>query len=71
MNITDLRTKHAGERAKLLVELQDKMRHLRFDLALREARNHSDYRKLKKNIARLLTLEQEEAVSLDETPKEA
>lgn len=38
------------------MELSDKMRKLRFDLSTREAKNHSDYRKMRKDIARLQTL---------------
>lgn len=60
MKAKDWREKSIGERAKELVGLEDKVRKLRFDLATREAKNHSDYRKIKKDIARLLTLEKEE-----------
>ncbi len=69
MKTAEIRAKNPGERAKLLVETKDKVRKLRFDLALREAKNHSDYRKMKKDIARLLTVAQEDSVLLDEMPK--
>lgn len=60
MKTKEWREKSIGEREKVLLELQDKVRKLRFDLATREAKNHSDYSKIKKDIARLLTLAKEE-----------
>jgi large subunit ribosomal protein L29 len=66
MKVLELREKSSGELSKLLLELQDKARKLRFDLSLREAKNHRDYRKMKKAIARILTLQRENEVSLDE-----
>lgn len=63
MKAKEWREKSIGEREKTLLELQDKARKLRFDLATREAKNHSDYRKIKKDIARLLTLNKEEQIA--------
>ncbi len=60
MNAKDWREKSSGERTKTLVDLNVSLRKLRFDLATREAKNHADYRKTKKDIARLLTLERED-----------
>jgi large subunit ribosomal protein L29 len=60
MKAKEWREKSIGEREKTLSELQDKLRKLRFDLATREAKNSSDYGKIKKDIARLLSLEREE-----------
>lgn len=66
MKARDWREKSSGEREKAISELEDKLRKLRFDLSTREAKNHSEYGKLKKDIARLLTLKREaEVVSLD------
>ncbi len=59
MKAQEWREKLSGEREKTLLELADKARKLRFDLATREAKNHREYRKIKKDIARLLTLKQE------------
>lgn len=59
MKAKEWREKSVGEREKTLVELQDKLRTLRFDLATRASRQHSEHRKTKKDIARLLTLERE------------
>lgn len=63
MKAKEWREKSIGEREKELVELEDKARKLRFDLATREAKNHSDYRKIKKDIARLFTLNREEKIA--------
>jgi ribosomal protein L29 len=59
MQAKEWREKSEAEREKALLELSDKVRKLRFDLSTREAKNHSDYRKMKKDIARLLTLQTE------------
>lgn len=56
MKAREWQEKTEAERDKALVELSDKIRKLRFDLSTREAKNHSDYRKMKKDIARLLTI---------------
>lgn len=58
------REKSAGEREKAILELDDKAYKLRFDIVTREAKNHSEYRKLKKDIARLLTLKKEDETSI-------
>ncbi|OGI14409.1 MAG: 50S ribosomal protein L29 [Candidatus Moranbacteria bacterium RIFCSPHIGHO2_12_FULL_54_9] len=65
MKAREWQEKSAGEREKAILELKDKARKLRFDLATREAKNHSDYDKIKKDIARLLTLKQAALVSID------
>jgi ribosomal protein L29 len=59
MQAKEWREKSEAEREKALLELSDKVRKLRFDLSTREAKNHSDYRKMKKDSARLLTLQTE------------
>ena len=56
MKAREWQEKSEAEQDKALVELSDKLRKLRFDLSTREAKNHSDYRKMKKDIARLQTL---------------
>ncbi len=50
----------------MLLELADKARKLRFDLSLREAKNHSEYRKMKKEMARIHTINRED-VDLDQS----
>lgn len=62
MKAREWREKSIGEREKMMLELKDKARKLRFDLATRETKTHSEYRKTKKDIARLMTLGQETAV---------
>lgn len=59
MKAQEWREKSGGEREKAILEFQDKARKLRFDLATRETKNHSEYGKIKKDIARLMTLRQE------------
>ncbi len=58
------REKSEGEREKAILELDDKTYKLRFDIVTREAKNHSEYRKLKKDIARLLTLKKEDEMNI-------
>ena len=69
MKAREWREKSEAERNQALLELLDKSRKLRFDLATREAKNHSEFGKIKKDIARLLTLRRESEVILDETPE--
>ncbi len=64
MKAKEWRDKSVGEREKALTELEDKLRKLRFDLATRESKNHSEHGKIRKDIARLLTLRRE-AETLD------
>ena len=59
MKAKEWREKSSGEREKTMLELSDKARKLRFDLATRETKIHTEYRKIKKDIARLMTLEKE------------
>lgn len=65
MQAKEWREKSAGEREKAILELSDKARKLRFDLATRETKVHSEYRKIKKDIARLSTIETETRLSSD------
>lgn len=69
MKIQEIRDKSKGERLTLLTDLADKARKLRFDLSLREAKNHREYRKMKKDIARILTVNREDEVMLDVSPE--
>lgn len=65
MQAKEWREKSAGEREKAVLELSDKARKLRFDLATRETKVHSEYRKIRKDIARLSTIETETRLSID------
>jgi ribosomal protein L29 len=57
--------KSQTERAQALIDLKEQARKLRFDMATREAKNVSDYHKIKKDIARIQTINRLEEVSLD------
>lgn len=65
MKAREWREKSSGEREKALTELQDRSRKLRFDISTREAKNHSEYGKLRKDIARLLAIKREGELAID------
>ncbi|MGB3073195.1 MAG: 50S ribosomal protein L29 [Candidatus Moraniibacteriota bacterium] len=65
MKAKEWREKTVGEREKTLLELRDRLRVLRFDLATRASKQHSEHRKTRRDIARLLTLEREEGMKQD------
>ncbi|MFZ2187473.1 MAG: 50S ribosomal protein L29 [Candidatus Moraniibacteriota bacterium] len=65
MKAKEWREKSDGEREKALLELAGKARKLRFDLATRETKIHSEYRKIRKDVARLMTLKQEALLSIN------
>lgn len=70
MKAREWQEKSEAERDKALLELSDKVRKLRFDLSTREAKNHSDYRKMKKDIARLNTIKSLSAVEVEDAAVE-
>ncbi len=51
----ELKIKSEGELISLLKENQEKLRSLKFDLAAGKVKNVTEFRKLKKIIARILT----------------
>ena len=51
----ELKIKSEGELVSLLKENQEKLRSLKFDLAAGKVKNVTEFRKLKKIIARILT----------------
>jgi ribosomal protein L29 len=63
MKMKELREKSQGEREKLLLDLRTKVRELRFSVAGRETRNHREYRAMKKDVARVMTLGHEEELN--------
>ncbi len=65
MKAKEWREKSIGEREKTLLEMRDRLRGLRFDLATRASKQHSEHRKTRRDIARLLTLEREEGMKQD------
>ncbi len=56
MKITELRQKSKEELQKILKDDREKLRQLRFDLAAGKVKNVREVRKIKKDIARILTL---------------
>lgn len=55
MKITELRQKSKSELQKILLDDREKLRQLRFDLAAGKVKNVREVRKIKKDIARILT----------------
>lgn len=56
MDLTELRQKSKTELQKILQSSQERLRQLRFDLAAGKIKNVREIRKIKKEIARILTL---------------
>lgn len=56
MKLIELRQKSKAELKKLLPELRERLRALRFDLASGKVKNVREVRMIKKDIARVLTL---------------
>lgn len=56
MSIKELQGKNKEELAKQLTELRNKFAKIRFDISAKQVKNHREFRKTKKEIARILTL---------------
>jgi large subunit ribosomal protein L29 len=56
MEITELRQKSKAELQKILQDNRERLRQLRFDLAAGKVKNVREIRKIKKDIARILTI---------------
>ena len=56
MKISELKVKSQNELKKALTEDREKLRQLRFNLASGKVKNVREIRKIKKDIARILTL---------------
>lgn len=56
MKITELRQRTKSELQKLLQAHRERLRQLRFDLSSGKVKNVREIRKIKKDIARILTL---------------
>ena len=56
MKAEELRQKTAQELNKLLQDSQEKLRQLRFDLSAGKVKNVREIRKIKKEIARIMTI---------------
>ena len=56
MKISEIREKSENELKKDLVEMRNKKAKMRFDISAKQVKNHREARKVKKNIARILTV---------------
>lgn len=56
MKISEIKQKPKNELQKLLQEERDNLRQLRFDLSAGKVKNVREIRKIKKDIARILTI---------------
>jgi len=56
MKIAELRQKNETEIAKMLKDDREKMRQLRFDLVAGKVKNVREVRRIRKEIARILTV---------------
>jgi len=56
MKITELRQRNKEELQKILIEDRERLRNLRFDLPAGKVKNIREVRKIRKEIARILTL---------------
>jgi large subunit ribosomal protein L29 len=56
MKIKEIKEKSENELKKDLVESRNKLTKLRFDVSAKQTKNHREIRKIKKNIARMLTI---------------
>ena len=65
MKIKEIREKNNNELKKNLVELRNKSTKMRFDISAKQVKNHREARKVKKNIARILTILKSSALSVD------
>ncbi len=56
MKISELRNKTKDELEKTLQDLRERLRQLRFDLASGKVKNVREIRKIKKEVAKILTI---------------
>ena len=56
MNIAEIREKNQEEIKTALIEDREALRSVRFRIAEREVKNHQEQRKLRREIARMLTV---------------
>ncbi len=61
MPIKDIREKSKGELEKDLVDFRNKLSRIKFDIATKQVKNHREVRKLKRDIACLLTVLREKS----------
>ena len=56
MKIKDIREKNQKELEKKLSELRNKLTKMKFDISGKQVKNHREIRKIKKDIAKILTV---------------
>ena len=56
MKIKEIRQKSDKELRKLLLTLRDKLRDLRFKIASKQLKNYKEMGKIRKDVARILTV---------------
>ena len=56
MKISDIRKKSDADLKKLLPELSESVRGLRFKIASKELKNHQQMKAVRKDIARIMTI---------------
>lgn len=56
MKIAEIREKSQEDIAKALIESREELRVVRFQIAEREAKNHQEYKWIRRDIARMLTV---------------
>jgi len=56
MKIKELREKNKGELNRILIEKKEIIRKIRFDIASKQVKNNKELDKAKKDIARIMTL---------------
>jgi large subunit ribosomal protein L29 len=61
MKIVEIREKGIPELEKTLAEKQSSQRKMRFDIATKQVKNNREYRKIKRDIAKTLTVLKEKA----------
>lgn len=59
MQVKEIRKKTKAELQRLLEESQEKLRVSKFDIQLKQSKNVREIRKIKKHIARILTISRE------------
>ena len=56
MKIKELKEKNKADLKGILIEKKEELSQLRFDIAASQTKEHRDYRNLKRDIARILTV---------------
>lgn len=56
MKTKEIREKNPKELEKNISELRNKLTKIRFDISAKQMKNHREIRKIKKDIARILTV---------------